>query len=238
LFELELPFKLKLLSLIHTLYSTEMPGRVHERVSRHFGFVIRTAAPNVEDDGSSTLYVTGGTVEPDGCYTPLTRAVAVAGASDPRGNPYPSVVLEIAVAQPLGDVLNKIPLYFSIRTDIQIVFIISVWGRRANGTAQMLAMRFRRANVPNNIPDQLISFGTASLAPPTIGWLAGKGFMPPTGHVPGGLGPLVMANTPGYSLTLPTAALYHGVATGVPAMAPINVVLDLFDIQTRVMQVL
>jgi len=240
--EEELP-PLRLLLVNRTLFAREMPGPVHESISRRIGYMIMNTCPNVDNIGSTTLRTTQGEGQPDEAILPWTRPIPVMGAANPKGIAFPTVVVEVGISERLSDLDNLAAHWFSARTDIQVYLCVRIWARRQDNTFQAVVMKYQRGAVNPLIPDTIISFGTGRLSTPTANWCNNQiNFPAITGYLQANninsLPALGAANSPGYIIQIPAASIYHAVPTGVPIGVPVNVPLCLYQLQQAISRVI
>jgi len=150
---------------------------------------------------------------------------------NPNNDPYPTFVTEFGVSESVDSLHGLALEYFSARTTIRAYLALKIWELRHNNTFAALALLYLRSNVPNSMPVQAISFGTA----PIHGLALNS--MPPIilPLIVGNHGPVPVAcnaaGLAGFQINIPTADLYLGVPAGIPAGVPAQLQIDLFPIQ-------
>lgn len=173
------------------------------------------------------------TRKPDSGLRPSGLPRLVNGPTVDPTCPWPTVVIEVGVSQELRD-LHHVALDWLGTNQIQIVLVIKLWKPLQNGTMRMLAMLYR-AQHSVNVPEHVVSFGTAPLAWQTIPTLTsinapqfvGLGH----GNDPVCNGP----NMPMYQLDFPSTDVFHGV-NPMPPNLPANFTLDLYRAQRAALQ--
>src|SRR5204863_8669379 len=105
------------------------------------------------------------------------------GAND-KDKAYPTMMIEIGVAQSLPDLHQTAALYFNPRTTIQIVLAIKIFGVRTNArtntsTIALIAALYLRTSPTPLIPTKVISFGTANPDTNTANYILNTMGVPP-----------------------------------------------------------
>ncbi|KYQ93218.1 hypothetical protein DLAC_05856 [Tieghemostelium lacteum] len=196
--------------------------------------------------GSSRINFNAGTAaapnnvsyEPDESIIPNNRGGPQANVS---GSPFPTLVVEVGYSQTFQSLHTKALQYLNPNTNIQMVICVKFWNRIANNnnTFRALMLFYRRGFAGTN-PEQIISFGTSPLHHETRntinGWNLNANQTSGFGITVNGI-PTPVCNQAGmapYTLQIPSADLFNGVAGGVPVGVPATIPLDLFNLQTRV----
>ncbi|KYR01410.1 hypothetical protein DLAC_02000 [Tieghemostelium lacteum] len=174
--------------------------------------------------------------EPDQSIKPQNR---VGPQANNTGLPFPTLVVEVGYSQSLQSLNTKALQYLNPNINIQMVICVKIWNRCPNNTFRALMMFYRRGFAGTN-PEQIISFGTAPLHHETRntinGWNLNANQLSGFGITVNGI-PTPVCNQAGmalYTLQIPSADLYNGVAAGVPVCVPATIPLDLFDLQTLI----
>jgi len=94
------------------------------------------------------------------------------------------MIIEVGYAQSLPDLHQKVTLYFSQETSIQIVLIIKIFDLRVdNNTFALIAALYLRTNQNPLIPVNIISFGSADPAPSTVNYIIDTMNVPPNNFI-------------------------------------------------------
>jgi len=183
---------------------------------------------------ADTSYVPAAGVvnQPDVSYCPQHVAnpgPGNAGAANPQGTLWPTLVIEIQYKRGLPVAIAKANQWLAPGTGVQIVVIIKLYGQTANGVA-MVALRFERGAANN--PTYAVSFGTRVIIPTECNRINNLGGAQLVGVGMGGPACNV-AGIAQYQFWLPTNLLTVGMpAIHVPAAAHFD--FDLFTLQSRV----
>jgi len=219
-----------------SIFITELPTDKHERVSDEFRALLRAATPGLYGNGSATYGPPNGWLaEADASFVP--RGVPNPGRGQPnaansRGNAWPTLVLEVGWSESLQSLRTSAARWLGAGTGVQIVITIKLYPERQDGTKPMVAIRWIRANP--NVPDWIISFGTADIAGNSRNTLNGYGGAQVTGVGAGGVA-CNQAGLAAYQLHIPHALLYTGDPNppnpNHPNPPPGHYDIDLFNIQ-------
>ncbi|CAB4401186.1 unnamed protein product [Rhizophagus irregularis] len=115
-------------------------------------------------DNATLILGTNSSKEPDSWVRPKNRIRPGPGtpAANNLGAAYPTMIIEVGHSQSLPDLHRKVALYFSLRTTIQIVLLIKIFKPKRNNTITLIAAKYVRTSLTPLIPEQVISFGTAT----------------------------------------------------------------------------
>ncbi|CAG8783563.1 25126_t:CDS:2, partial [Dentiscutata erythropus] len=141
------------------------------------------------------------------------------------------IMVEIASTESLNHVHEKVAIYFSQRTTIQIYIAIKIFPPHLNGTFALLALLYLRNSSTPSIPLIAKSFGTAPLHNMTQMYLQDTLHVQNNSGVEFGEVPCDDANIPQYQIDIPTALLFDDVPDGVPADVPDNFTIDLWRLK-------
>jgi hypothetical protein len=213
-----------------TVLAYEVPSRPHGQATTEIqrllaNFCVNTANRTLQTWGETDLRDgAGGFVAPDCCLIPVGRPTPPIGTV--AGDAYPTVVVEVGITQTIPQLHARAAVYFAAATNIRLYLAFKLY---KNGA--MLLLFYQRLNAAPLVPDA-ISFGRHNLHHTVV--TSVNALIPATftgvGR-PGG----VACNAAGiamYQVQLPVAELYHNVA--VPAGLPVNLTVDLFNIQSSV----
>lgn len=123
--------------------------------------------------------------------------------------------------------INKTAQYLGPGTGIQIVIVIKVYPRKANGIA-MVALRYQRGEEG---PSYAVSFGTQALEHESSTHINEYRGAQLVGVGTDGGGPCNAAGIADYQFRLPVKLMTTGVD---PAGLPLYYSFDLFEFQTRI----
>lgn len=148
-----------------TVFAFEVPLGPHESAIGEFRGQMRESpvGKQVDDKGSLRCHGSRGgqawAREPDGSYISrgYHRSGPDAPAANPDGNPWPTVIVEVANSQGLAELVEAVRDWLDPSTQVQTVIAIKLFTRRVDNTMAMLAMRFIRnalgtAAVPGKCP--------------------------------------------------------------------------------------
>lgn len=154
-----------------------------------------------------------------------------------NNDPYPTLVVEVAISESVGSLHALAAQYFNARTTIRAYLAVKVWEQRNDGTFAALALLYLRSNNPNTTLVQAISFGTSPIHGNSLNSLPPVIHNPNnsiiTGVISGPLGqPCNQAGLATFQINMPLAEIYHGVPGSIPAQVPsAPLQIDLFLLQ-------
>ena len=215
-------------------YNSEVHGRVQLEVGRQLGnFNVNNANNSLGVSVELDLMVALNNVRrADGAVKPRGLPQRPAGQGmNANNDPYPTLVIEVGVSENVDSLHGLALEYFSARTRIRAYLALKIWELRNSNTFAALALLYLRNNVPNSMPVQAISFGTAPIHRHALNSM--PQIIPPL--IVGNHGPAAVAcsaaGLAGFQINIPTAEMYHGVPAGVPVGVPAQLQIDLFHIQ-------
>ncbi|RIA91716.1 hypothetical protein C1645_108299 [Glomus cerebriforme] len=141
-----------------TVTLIELPNGEHERAHGEFtkrfmsAFNNATAQDDVDNCGAKSLYSniqTGEYEEPDACFTPVRLQDPLNQALNPcdkNGNPWPTIIFEVASSETLKHVTDKINNYWLAPNRCEDVIVIKIgnWkGKRRNNRTRRPLRRLR-----------------------------------------------------------------------------------------------
>ncbi|CAI2178223.1 19385_t:CDS:2 [Funneliformis geosporum] len=192
-------------------------------------------------DGSNMIVGQNSAKEPDSWIRPVKRRRSMPyKAMDRFGGAYPTMIVEVGYTQSLPDLHQKVALYFSQATSIQIVLTIKIFDLRADNTLALIAMLYLRTDQNPLIPVKVISFGKADPVQSTVNYIINTMNVPPNNFI--GVGrtvndvnclPCDRAGIPIYQMNIPAAELFDGDPNGVPMAAAGGFNLDLWEVQVK-----
>jgi len=173
--------------------------------------------------------------EPDLTMVPNNRPRPHRKFGNRNGDPYPTLVVEVAFSVSLKDLDDLALDYFDSRTRIRLYLALKFWDRRNDGTAAMVAMLYNRGS-PHKHSPTIVSFGTGNLRPATHNVI--NNVILPTALTGVGEGgpPCSAPALPHYLLQIPTVDLYDRVPGGVPVGYPPHIDIDLYLVQQSVLR--
>ncbi|CAB4378521.1 unnamed protein product [Rhizophagus irregularis] len=168
-----------------------------------------------------------------------------ASAANNLGAAYPTMIIEVGHSQSLLDLHRKVALYFSPRTTIQIVLLVKIFKPKRNNTITLIVAKYVRTSQTPLIPEQVISFGTATPHQSTINYITNTMGVPQNRFIGFGRRDPVtgnnypacnMANIGLYIMNIPANELFDGDSTVRPFTQAINqgFNLDLYEIQEAI----
>jgi hypothetical protein len=143
------------------LFAVELPSSPHEIAGANISHQILSQVslhtlPEVYAMGSPRLRIGAKLKEPDMTLTPDDLGIGGPILDDGTGNPFPNLVVEIALSEALKQLRKELADWISAHTSVQVAIGIKIFPER-HGTRRMLALLHRRGAVN---PDQSIEFGT------------------------------------------------------------------------------
>lgn len=164
--------------------------------------------------------------EPDSWVRPEGRPQQIPfKAMDRFGGAYPTMIIEVGYTQSLPDLHQKVALYFSQATSIQIVLVIKIFDLRVDNTFVLIAALYLRTNQNPLTPVNVISFGTADPAQPTVNYIINTMNVPSNNFI--GVGrtvngvncpPCNMAGILMYQMNIPAAELSMEILMAFPRL--------------------
>jgi Uma2 family endonuclease len=223
----------------------EVPSTPHSMVSATIKTLM--AIWNMRRDleyGDDTTMIVGqnSAKEPDSWARPRRRPQHPPfKVMDKFGGAYPTMIMEIGYSQSLPDLHQKLALYFSQETSIQIVLIIKIFDLRVDNTFALIAALYLRTNQDPLSPIDVRSFGSTNPTRQTDNYIINDMKVPPNNYI--GVGrtvngvrcpPCNGADIQTYQMNIPAAELFDGDPTGIPAAASGGFNLDLWELQVDV----
>ncbi|CAB4413314.1 unnamed protein product [Rhizophagus irregularis] len=233
-----------------TIKAYELPTFPHSRASATIK--VSMGAWNRADlaygDDATLILGANSSKEPDSWVRPKYRIRPGPGApaANNLGAAYPTMIIEVGHSQSLLDLHRKVALYFSPRTTIQIVLLVKIFKPKGNYTITLIAAKYVRTSQTPLIPEQVISFGTATPHQSTINYITNTMGVPQNRFIGFGRRDPVtgnnypacnMANIGIYIMNIPANELFDGNSTVRPFTQAINqgFNLDLYEIQEAIL---
>ncbi|CAG8752244.1 18182_t:CDS:2 [Rhizophagus irregularis] len=152
----------------------ELPNRDHEMAHYEFTrqFIHQDPQDTVDITGASTCHTTPGHItrssskQPDCSFTPRIMPKPAPNPCDLQGNPWPTIIVEVANSESLFRIMHKTTQFWLALNHVEDVFVLKLWkwtlGRDQNGTP---LRRFTVQNGVQNVyenyqPVHIIEFGT------------------------------------------------------------------------------
>lgn len=128
----------------HRIVIVELPGHRHEKVYSWFDRQFGRQGHDDSLDGTGSATAEYIHKEADGSWTPNGRGGGGGDGGgapmDKRGNPYPTVVLEVGYNQSLDDLRYDALQWLSEPSTVQIVIIVKMWDRKRTPPAKPTAI--------------------------------------------------------------------------------------------------
>eukprot|EP00026_Physarum_polycephalum_P009239 Phypoly_transcript_09354.p1 GENE.Phypoly_transcript_09354~~Phypoly_transcript_09354.p1 ORF type:complete len:313 (+),score=30.00 Phypoly_transcript_09354:164-1102(+) len=226
------------------VFLLELPLHIHHVVRDEFIYRLRSATDGVagpdrlNGGGSGTTWNSQGEAgESDAGFVTLRRPAGDNGGCDGRGNPWPNLILEVAVSQTFAQVESKI-LSFWLPSGVKIAVLIKIDTDEYLGNPGM----FRRMRAAVYYRAQHCLANTSYAWFSSDGAQVDHGLVRPNGVTycrtdPLDFGFVVAGGVPNipapgigvHEIVLPSTPLFFGRPAGGPNL-PDNFVLDLFSI--------
>ncbi|RIA99180.1 hypothetical protein C1645_731178 [Glomus cerebriforme] len=231
-----------------TIKAYELPTLPHSRASATIKVSMGAwnHANLAYGDDATLILGANSSKEPDSWVRPKNRIRPQPdAAANNLGTAYSTMIIEVGHTQNLPDLHRKVVLYFSPRTTIQIVLLVKIFKPKRNNTITLIAAKYVRISQTSLIPEQVISFGTATPHRSTINYITNTMGVPQNHFIRfGRRDPVTRNNYPAcnmagigiYIMNIPANELFDGDITVRPFTLAMNqgFNLDLYEIQEAI----